>query len=216
VAKAFSFFSSLFAQPQSAHHLPLPLSQIRWLAIDLELTGLNVHSDEIVSVGWLQGKGQTIDMASGYHAYIKTQAELNQSPVIHGITQTDIEDGADLSEQLQKLSEYQHSHVWVFHHHVLDWSILKRHYQQLDLPLPTPLIVDTILLERYLTSKGGAYHQRVDLSSARARHKLPPALAHNALDDAWATLELLFAQLTQLGVTSTSPLKALKHTGAVV
>ena len=192
------------------------LADVSWLAVDLELTGLEIEKDDIVSVGWLQGQRFVLQLDTCHHAYVKTEAKLNQSPIIHGITDRDLQQGDALQRQLALLRGFAQSHVWVFHHHVLDWGVLKRRYRQLDMIINPPLMLDTLLLERYLTSKGGAYLQRVDLASSRQRHKLPVAPAHNALDDACATLELLYAQLAELGVSGHDALKSLRHTGALI
>ena len=53
------------------------------------------------------------------------------------------------------------------------------------------------------------------LSGCRQRHDLPFAPAHNALDDAMATLELLFAQLSQLDPAGQCSIDKFVHTGGV-
>lgn len=191
------------------------IANINWLAIDLELTGLDTRHDEIVSVGWLQGKGMSVQLNTCHHAFVSTEASLNQSPVIHGITQNELQQAEGLAPQLQGLAVFDASHVWVFHCHNLDWGILSRKYRELQIQCPKPFIVDTLLLERYITSKGGGENCAVDLSSCRQRYGLVDAPAHNALDDAGATLELLFAQLSHLGIRRQDCLKSIKHTGAI-
>lgn len=191
------------------------LSAIQWLSIDLELTGLDTKKDEIVSVGWVQGKGSAMHLNTCQHRFVCTDACLNQSPVIHGITQHELREADDLAPQLQSLTRFALSHVWVFHCHSLDWGVLSRKYQELRLMCPKPLIADTLLLERYITAKGGGESRRLDLSSCRQRYGFADAPAHNALDDACATLELLFAQLSHLGIKQQDCLKLLKHTGAI-
>lgn len=204
--------------PLRARHqwLEQPLATLPLLAVDLELTGLNARNNQIVSTGWLQGRVSSLDLGSAHHAYIDCTAPLNQSPVIHGITPSQLAGGNSLSSELVALSEFANSHLWVMHCHALDWRVLLKSYKQLQLASPHPVIIDTLLLERYSLAKSGDLHTKLDLSSCRRRYQLPNANAHNALDDAAATMELLFAQLSGLGLTRQAPLKALQHTDALV
>ena len=53
------------------------------------------------------------------------------------------------------------------------------------------------------------------LTVCRQRLDLPAFPAHNALDDALATLQLFFAQLNEFGITQQDTLETLLHTKAV-
>lgn len=190
-------------------------TQLPLLAIDLELTGLNPKEDKIVSVGWIEGMAGSIALSSAFHAHIQGAQRLKQSPVIHGITDSDLAGGIPLQASLNHLADYAQSHIWVLHCCALDWEILCKSYAEQQIQRPEPVIVDTLLLERYLLAKSGDINSPVDLSRARLRHGLPDAHAHNALDDAAATLELLFAQIGQLRLTPASSIRTIKHTGAL-
>lgn len=205
----------LWPLPTAHPWLEQPLATLPLLAIDLELTGLNARDNQIVSTGWIQGQVASLDLGSAHHAYVNCNAPLNQSPVIHGITPSQLANGNSLMSQLISLGEFANSHIWVMHCHALDWQVLLKSYKQLQLTSPQPVIIDTLLLERYSLAKSGDWHTKLDLSSCRCRYQLPEANAHNALDDAAATMELLFAQLSRLGLTREAPLKSLLHTNAL-
>jgi DNA polymerase-3 subunit epsilon len=77
--------------------------------------------------------------------------------------------------------------------------------------------VDTLQLALHQLKK---QHQVLPSNSAtltvcRQRLDLPSFPEHNALDDALATIELLYAQFNELGITYTDSLEGLLHTNAV-
>merc|ERR1712000_522807 len=150
------------------------------LAVDLELTSLDVREAQITSAGWVEGRGSHIDISRCFYSVVRTRADLAQSPVIHGLTGADIAQGAHIKEVLEQLVGYAGTHLWVCHNANLDLSVVQ----------------DTLKLAVYQLKK---HHEVLPPNSAtltvcRQRLGLPAAPAHNALDDAMATLQLWFAQ----------------------
>jgi DNA polymerase-3 subunit epsilon len=172
------------------------------LAIDLELTSLDTKVAAITSIGWVSGKNGQIDLNSAFYKVINTPADLQQSPVIHGLTAEHIAQGDELSPVLQQLATMLHSHIWVFHHAPLDTQVLSRDMQALNIGLSGMLSLDTLSLEKYILNRAHRVFSRdsLILTDCCRRYGFPPAPLHNALDDAMATLELAFAQLNALKV----------------
>ncbi|WJG08823.1 3'-5' exonuclease [Aliiglaciecola sp. LCG003] len=194
-----------------------PWGQIPFLAVDLELTSLDAEQSNILSIGWVQGKASLIPLETCYYKVITTTASLHQSPIIHGLVGQDIEDGEPVRVALEHLLDYAQSHVWVFHCTNLDMSVLTKVYHKLGISLPQLVTVDTLRLALYQLNKA---HQipapnAATLTSCRQRHNLPLAPAHNALDDALATMELLYAQLRQFDPLGRESFASLMSTGAV-
>ncbi|WP_340678251.1 3'-5' exonuclease [Paraglaciecola sp.] len=185
--------------------LPEKWKNQRWqdvplLAIDLELTSLDTKVAAITSIGWVSGQNGQLDLKSAFYKVVNTPADLQQSPVIHGLTAEHIAQGGELAPILQKLATMLHSHVWVFHHAPLDTKVLLRDMQVLNIDLSGMLSLDTLCLEKYLLNRVQPVFSRDSLTLADCcrRYAFPPAPVHNALDDAMATLELAFAQLNVL------------------
>ena len=88
---------------------------------------------------------------------------------------------------------------------------------RLGVPLPTIVCVDTMQLALYQLHKKmtAIPNGAVTLGACRERFDLAPALAHNALSDAMATLELWLAQMHILDATGQTTLQELKSTGAI-
>ncbi|WP_438865110.1 3'-5' exonuclease [Neptunicella sp.] len=194
-----------------------PWYELPLLSVDCELTGLDYKQADILSIGWVQAQAYSIELNSSFYEVISTKNSLNQSPVIHGLTEKDIKQGKKLVPVLEQLLTYATSHIWVFHHAFLDMSVLQRVCKTLQIPWPTIVTLDTMQLARYEMKR---QHQVVPPDSAtlqvsRQRHELPAAPAHNALDDAMATVELLYAQMQQLDPKGELSLADFFHTGAV-
>lgn len=194
----------------------IAIKDLPLLALDLELTSLEQDA-EIVSVGWVSCEHQAIQLSSAFHSIISTDANLHQSPTIHGLTNEDIVAGADLKEVLEKLFVMANSHIWVFHNALIDYSAIKRACTQLDIEFPDFVYFDTLQMERYLLEK--KQHPIVNgaltLKSCRHRYGLEEAPAHNALDDAMATIELALVQLHQFSPKGNEELHQLIRTKAL-
>lgn len=199
------------------HWREMKLTEIPFLCIDLELTSLDISQAKILSIGWLEGKANQIELNSCFYQVVTTKASLQQSPVIHGLTANDIAHGEPVRVVLEKLKQYAQTHIWVFHCTSLDMTILLRVYAQLGISIPTVVSMDTLRFGLYQLTR----HLRppppnaVVLPVCRARYNLPAVPAHNALDDAMATLELLFAQIQKFAPGKEATLGSLQITDAI-
>ena len=190
---------------------------INYTALDLELTSLDKRCTEITSMGYVSGVDGVIDLASCCYDVINSSADLGQSPVIHGLTESILAEGCELSDALVRMLPRLNDSIVVFHNARLDLAALHNAFVKHKLPQVRVLYVDTLTLALYNLRK---QHQVLPLQSAtlsvcRQRLGLPNFPEHNALDDALATLELYFAQLQQLGLEKPYNVKELSHTGAL-
>lgn len=214
-----SLFSGLFKrQPTLANKWkPMLIKDTPLLSIDLELTGLDTKVAKITSIGWVEGNNQSIDLSSAFYTVIRASGDLQQSPVIHGLTAKDLLRGDHVKSAMAQLQSFASSHVWVLHNASLDMQVLNRVAQNLGVPQTQITTLDTMLLELYFLNKSQdmVKQNAVTLENCRQRYGLPTAPNHNALDDAVATLGLGFAQLYLLDKQSTAPLSDLLHTKAI-
>lgn len=187
------------------------------LSIDLELTNLDVEQAKVTSIGWVGGKMFDVDLSSAHYDVVRARGDLNQSPVIHGLCAKDIANGSHIREHILALQKYANSHVWVFHNATLDMRMLSRLWRLLDLAPIAITTIDTMLLQVYVMEKthGFVPSGEVTLANSRAFYELAKAPEHNALDDALATLTLLYAQFHQLDKSTNASLQELSHTRAI-
>ena len=97
------------ALPESRKHQML--RDVPLLAVDLELTSLDPQKAKITSIGWTEGKAGSIDLSNCYYAVVRASGDLEQSPVIHGLTADEIAQGAHIKEALEQLIPYAQTHV---------------------------------------------------------------------------------------------------------
>ena len=62
------------------------LRDIPLLAVDLELTSLDPQKAKVTSIGWVEGKAGSIDLNNCFYSVLRVSGDLEQSPVIHGLT----------------------------------------------------------------------------------------------------------------------------------
>lgn len=170
----------------------------RFLAVDLEMTGMEADSDHILSIGYVPVDGLRVVLSGARHRLISSDLGVGQSATIHGIHDRDIHDAAGLRDAMDHLLDALRGRVMVLHCAKLDLAFLQRACETLyGVPLLVP-VVDTMALENQRMQRTGNGHhgQSLRLSDSRRRYNLPDYNAHNALVDAVATAELFMAQVT--------------------
>ncbi|TNE78235.1 MAG: hypothetical protein EP334_05165 [Gammaproteobacteria bacterium] len=170
----------------------------RYLAVDLEMTGLDATTDHILSIGFVPVDKLNVNLSGACHRLISSDLGVGQSAVIHGIHDRDIDAAGSLREALDALLVALRGRVMLLHCASLDMAFLQQACQNLyGIPLLVP-VVDTMALEdqRLQRNSNGQHGQSLRLSESRQRYNLPDYYAHNALVDAVATAELFLAQVS--------------------
>ncbi|PWI34782.1 DNA polymerase III subunit epsilon [Vibrio albus] len=182
-----------------------PLSQVPFVAVDFETTGLDPKKDGIISIGLVPFTLNRIQLNRATHWIVNPDKPLDEeSVVIHGITHSDIIDAPDLTNILEGLLEALAGTVVVVHYRKIEREFL-------DLALKSRIgegilfpVIDTLELEANVQRKQssglinilkGKKPESVRLGSSRSRYGLPAYSPHHALTDAIATAELLQAQI---------------------
>ena len=171
--------------------------ELEYLCIDLELTGLDPMTDEILSVGYAPIINQQIVLAQSEHYLVRPSKDLPEdSVVVHGLTDDRLADADPLSEVLPRVLKALSGRVLLAHHAPIELGFLNVACERIfGYPLLTRA-VDTLELEkrnrqqRNLPLDGGVLR----LGKAREYYNLPRYRAHNALVDAVASGELFLAQ----------------------
>lgn len=168
-----------------------------YLAVDLEMTGMEVDSDHILSIGFVPIDNMRVMLAGARHILVRSPLGVGQSAVIHGIHDRDMVGASSLSDAMDCLLEALLGRVLLLHYAALDLAFLREASQRLyGVPL-LAMVVDTLVLEnqRLQRNSTGQHGQGLRLLDCRRRYNLPDYHAHNALVDAVATAELFLAQV---------------------
>ncbi|MGR5285147.1 exonuclease domain-containing protein [Vibrio maritimus] len=176
-------------------------SQLNYLVVDFETTGLDASTDSILSVGWVEVNWFSIDLASAQHLYIDTTASVNaDGAVVNHIVPEMLKGGVPLDEAMQRLFEAARNRILIAHGAVIEASFVEEYLSHRfglkDVPI---LWIDTLAIEKSMAKAVNADSSiDVRLAETRERHGLPEYNGHEALIDAIATAELFLAQQTRL------------------
>ncbi|ADN75976.1 Exonuclease RNase T and DNA polymerase III [Ferrimonas balearica DSM 9799] len=182
-----------------------PVSQVPFVALDFETTGMNPDQDAIISIGLVPFTQQRIQCKGSAHWIVNPNRPLNEeSVVIHGITHSDLEQAPDLEVVLDQVLDALAGKIVVVHYKQIEREFLDRALRaRLGEGIRFP-VVDTLDIEAAIQHRAcqgwfnrlrGKKPDSVRLGRARERYGLPAYQPHHALTDALATAELLQAQL---------------------
>ena len=186
--------------------------QARFLAIDLELTGLDPQRDEILSAGYIPLDGPDLVHAGAEHLLLVPEGEVGQSASIHGLTDDHLASGLPLAEALPVVLRALAGRTLVAHHAQIEVGFLSQACERL---YGQPLLVrsvDTMALQRRVLRIRSDDEVRpgvLRLQACRDHFGLPRYRAHEALTDAISAGELFLAQSAHLAGGSGITLKAL-------
>lgn len=177
-----------------------PVDQIPILAVDFETTGLDAIQDKLLSVGCVELNQRQIKIGTSYHQIIQTQGSLKADNVtIHQITDDQKDQGKPLAEVVAALLKMLAGKVMLVHFARIERQFLQQACIELYGMAPVFPMIDTLVIaKKGLDKRDVAYDpSELRLSALRARYQLPNHYAHNALNDAIATAELLLAQTSK-------------------
>ena len=173
------------------------------IAFDLETTGLNPASDEIIEVGLARFReGEVVDE---YQSLVKPSKPI-PSDISHltGIHQEDVEDAPDIDEILPDLRNFFGSATVVAHNVGFDRAFLRKY----DL-LERNQAIDTFELASIVMPSAPRY----SLGSLVTQLDVKLERAHRALDDAVATGHLYWRLWLKLGAMPSGVLAEILRAG---
>ena len=181
--------------------LDSPISDLKLLALDIEMTGLDSKKDQMVSIGVIPIINAKIQPKLAQYKLIKIQGTVGQSAVIHGVLDRHLTNALPLQEVLQWLFEQCQDKVIVAHYASLDLQFLQQSLVGSEKQSFALFAIDTLLIDkkRELRKHQSLNTSSLRLNACRERYNLPIYNAHNALTDALACAELLLAQLSKMG-----------------
>jgi DNA polymerase-3 subunit epsilon len=179
-----------------------PVNATPILAVDFETTGLDAVQDKLLSVGCVELSNNQIKLGSSYHQIINTKGSLKANNVtIHQITDDQKDQGKPLAEVVEQLLKRLTGKVMLVHFARIERQFLRQACLELyGMAPPFPIIDTLVVAKRRLDKRDVAYDpSELRLLALRAKYHLPEHYAHNALNDAIATAELLLAQVSERG-----------------
>lgn len=185
------------------YQTPFPTPHTDWreidiLAVDLETTGLNSKTDEILSFGYCTLSNQSLLLGSSNHILTRPSCDIPEvSAVVHGILDDEACNAQPLADVLPSLLQALAGKAMLAHYSPIEYNFIDATCQRLyGFPFICP-VIDTLALEAKKLKAESRVIGSGDLrlANARQRYGLPRYPAHNALTDAIAAAELFLAQM---------------------
>ena len=183
-----------------------PLSEIDFVALDFETTGLDPESDKILSVGLVEINESVLSLSSAEHYYqLSLDGVKAETAVINHIVPETLHGGLETQEFAEKILRAICGKVVVVHCATIEKRFLAKLLQlPQDVELPV-LWIDTLVLESSLYVNKLNFLNDYRLCKIREKRQLPAYLAHNALADAVATGELLLVLIQEIFASASEP-----------
>lgn len=197
--------------------VPFPAARSSWrnveyVALDLETTGSDPRTAEIVSFGWVQLLGASVELSTATRRLVRTSGAMPESSaVIHAITDDEAERGEPPCAVLAELLQVLAGRVLLCHYAQTERGFIDAACRRCfggGLVVPT---VDTLRLAQRSQLRQGKVPARGELRlpALRGRYNLPQHPLHDALADAIATAELFLAQAEEMSGSSPARLADL-------
>ena len=174
-----------------------PITEVRYVVVDTELTGLDENRDSIVSIGAVRMTGGKIDIGDTFYRLVSPRTELTAaSVVIHEITPSDVVLSPVIGPVLEEFLEFCGTDVLVGHFISIDLAFLNREMKRLRKAAIRNRVVDTFSVYEWLRKRGKS---RDCFATPLTGYRLydiarcfgvPVNGAHNAIMDAYATAQL--------------------------
>ena len=181
-----------------------PAPPDEWVALDCETTGLNVHRDEIISVGAVRIAGDRILTSERLELLVRpgTRRLSADSVRVHGLRERDLLQGMEADDAMMALMRFIGSRTIVGYYLEFDVAMIDRAiFPLLGMGLPQPKIEVSALYYDWQRRQLPPYHEpaQIDLRFATMMEKLdlPMEAAHDALSDA-VMAALAFIKLRHL------------------
>ena len=161
-----------------------------WVVVDCETTGLDVHRDEIISIGAVRIVGNRLLTSAKLELLVRPDRKLNADSVrVHGLREQDVAQGIAPEEAMARLLDFVGSRPLVGYFLEFDVAMLNREiWRLLGVHLPQRKIEVSAMYYDYKNRQLPSHLQggEIDLRFATMMNDLglPLRGAHDAVNDA--------------------------------
>ena len=176
-----------------------PWRSASYCVLDLEATGLNFPTDEILSFAAVPIDAARIVISRTVEGLVRPIRPPDaRSIIVHGLVPSDLATAPLLDEAIEPLLDALAGRVLVAHSAWVERGLLRRALRGKGVRLRDP-IVDTNLLGRlWLAERDRRLPDRVSLGSLATALGLPEHAPHTAAGDALTTAQVFLACATHL------------------
>ena len=174
--------------------------EVRYCAIDVETTGLDLRRDSIISIGSAAIRDGRIVCSDSYYSLIRPACPVSvPSMRIHCLRPADLEDAPGARDVGQEIARQLAGRIVVAHAAWIERAFLTRLLRQAGVRFAAP-VIDTAALARALGyAPGGPPGREPSLELLARRLSVPVYAPHHALGDAVTTAAVFLVMATKAG-----------------
>lgn len=192
--------------------LELPWREAEFAVVDLELTGLDLKRDEIVSYGGVVVRGGRVVASSVVYGLVRPRIPVTaESIAVHALRPADLEDAPGLDVCIEALVGLLAGRVLVAHAAWVERAFIGRAFAEAGLKLDGP-VVDTAALARETGLAARGTETEPSLEGLVSGLGLPVHTTHHAAGDALTTANLLLALASRLDRSEPQTVRSLAAT----
>jgi DNA polymerase III subunit epsilon len=164
--------------------------QARWCALDFELTGLDLKTDEIIAFGAIPIDAGRVQLSGAVSGLVRPEREPREESIrVHGLRAADLEHAPPLKAAIEPLLRTIAGCVLVAHTAAVERAFLARALREHGVRLRGPIVDTEVLGRLWLYERDGHVVQRLPLGELADVLGLPHDRPHDALGDALTTAQ---------------------------
>jgi DNA polymerase-3 subunit epsilon len=192
-----------------------------WCAVDLEMTGLNPRTDEIIAIGAVPIDGGRVVLGGGMYTLVRASKRSQVGAVlVHKLRLADVQDAPSLDEAIDLLLTALAGRVPVFHTGAIESAFLRPQFARRHVGFPAA--ADTEVLGRTWLrhrdgvepAQGQSPARAISLGGLAAQLGQPAEAPHHALGDALTTAQVFIALASLLDTVAPQTVGSLVGAGA--
>ncbi len=197
-----------------------PITEVPYVVVDTELTGLDEKKDSIVSIGAVRMTGGRIELGNTFYRLVSPRTALSaESVVIHEITPSDVKAEPGIEFVLDDFFAFCGDAVLVGHFVSIDLNFLNREILRTGRAAISNPVIDTFSIYEWLRKRNLSHacfetapdaYRLFDIAKCFG---IPVNGAHNAIKDAFTTAQLFQRFLPFLAEAGVSDIKDLLRRG---
>ncbi|HET6868658.1 MAG TPA: exonuclease domain-containing protein [Solirubrobacteraceae bacterium] len=190
-----------------------PWREAGWCAVDLEMTGLDPRTDQIMAIGAVPMDEGRIQLGAGMYTLVRASKRSQVGAVlVHKLRLADVVDAPSLDHAIDLLLTTLAGRVPVFHTAAIETAFLERQFARRRLRLPAA--ADTEALgRRWLAHRDGQAPQSIPLGRLAGALGQPAETPHHALGDALTTAKLFISLASLLDTVAPQTVGSLLAAG---
>ena len=181
----------------------MDLKDTKFCVIDLETTGLNTKTDEMIAFACVPVQELKLLVNNAYYTLVKPEKYNIKSMKYHGISIDDLKNAPTFKEVAYKILETLDG-IIVGHSVEFDYRFLKKSFKKIGMKFKKN-IIDIVLIEKWLAKKKNNLELDLTIEGLMNRYGLNDYYRHNAFADAFFTAQIFqfeTLQLSRYGIDS--------------